>query len=41
MPMKPESREVAGGEKRECLEDRLKRIESDIAMLKEKVSIRD
>jgi len=39
--MKPESREAIVGEKKERLEVRLKRIESDIAMLKEKVGIRD
>jgi len=39
--MKPKSCQAAGGEKKERLEARLKRIESDIAMLKEKLGIRD
>ena len=41
MQMKPDNREAAGGEKKESLEARLKRIESDIVMLKEKVGICD
>jgi hypothetical protein len=41
MLMKPESREAIVGEKKESPEVRLKQIESDIAMLKEKVGIRD
>jgi len=40
-PMKSESREAVIGERKQSLEDRLKRIESDIAILKEKVGIRD
>ena len=41
MLMKSDSHETIGGEKKECMEDRLKRIENDIAMLKEKVGLRD
>ena len=41
MLMKTDNLEAAGGEKKERLEARLKRIESDIAMLKEKLGIRD
>jgi uncharacterized protein YydD (DUF2326 family) len=39
--MKSESHEAIICERKEFLEDRLKRIECDIAILKEKVGIRD
>jgi hypothetical protein len=41
MIMKSDSHESIVAEKKERLADRLKRIEDDIAMLKEKVGIRD
>lgn len=41
MVMKPDSQKSIAGEKKERLADRLKRIDDDIAMLKEKVGIRD
>ena len=41
MLMKSDSHEAIGGEKKERMEDRLKRIENDIAMLKEKVGLRE
>ena len=40
-PMKFESHEAVISERKQSLEDRLKRIESDIAILKEKAGIRD
>lgn len=39
--MKFESHEAVISERKQSLEDRLKRIESDIAILKEKAGIRD
>ena len=39
--MMSDGHEAVCDEKNERLEDRLKRIENDIAMLKEKVGIRD